>query len=112
MVITGLTLYILPKLLKDNIYLQVNADLSTNDGFSTFGGNNSVQLPNISAKSFNQRSLIKSGDTMILSGFRQLSNQTGATQVFNSQALGGKGSKEGGTETIILITPIILHGSA
>src|SRR3990167_4896065 len=112
MVITGLTLYILPKILKENIYLQVNADLSTNDGFSTFTGNTSVQLPNISAKSFNQRSLVKSGDTMILSGFRQVSNQTGAAQVFNSQALGGKGSKEGSLETVILITPIVLHGSA
>ncbi|HLB42957.1 MAG TPA: secretin N-terminal domain-containing protein [Gammaproteobacteria bacterium] len=113
MVITGLTLYVLPKILKENIYLQVNADLSTNDGFREFGQSGSqVQLPNISAKSFNQRSLIRSGDTMILSGFRQVSNQTGATQLFNSQALGGKASMEGSLETVILITPIILHGSA
>ncbi|OGT36833.1 MAG: hypothetical protein A3F11_08605 [Gammaproteobacteria bacterium RIFCSPHIGHO2_12_FULL_37_14] len=113
MVITGLTLYVLPKLLKDNIYLQVNADLSTNDGFKEFGQSGSqVQLPNISAKSFNQRSLIRSGDTMILSGFRQVSNQTGATQFLSSQALGGKASIEGSIETVILITPIILHGSA
>lgn len=113
-VITGITLYLLPKILRDNVYLQVNADLSVNDGFKTFGqsGSSQIQLPNISAKSFNQRSVIRSGDTMILSGFRQLSNQTGATQFFNAQALGGKASKEASSETVVLITPIVLPGSA
>lgn len=113
MVITGLTLYVLPKIMKDNIFLQVNADISNNNGFQVFGpANAQVQLPSISAKSFNQRSLVKSGDTMILSGFRQVSNQTGAIQFMTSQALGGKASKEGSMETVILITPIVLHGSA
>jgi len=118
-VITGLTLYILPKILKNNIYLQVNADLSTNDGFKTFGPQNAdgqvtqqIQLPNITEKHFNQRSMIKSGDTLILSGFRQVSNRANAQQLLNSQALGGKGSEEINRETIVLITPIKLDGSA
>jgi type IVB pilus formation R64 PilN family outer membrane protein len=112
-VIAGLTLYILPKILKENIYLQVNADLSTNDGFSTFGqAGTQIQLPNITEKHFNQRSVIRSGDTLILSGFRQVTNKANANQFLTSQALGGKGSQELNTETIILITPIILHGTA
>lgn len=118
-VITGLTLYILPKIFKDNIYLQVNADLSTNDGFSTFGNaatstsaSSQIQLPNITEKHFNQRSKIRSGDTLILSGFRQITNRANANQFLNSQALGGKGSQQLSKETIVLITPIILSGSA
>lgn len=117
-VITGLTLYILPKILKDNIYLQVNADLSTNNGFTLFGASslstttNAVQLPNVTSKHFNQRSMIKSGDTLILSGFRQVTNSANAMQFLNSQALGGKGSQQLNVETIVLITPIILNGTA
>lgn len=114
--ITGLTLYILPKILKDKIYLQVNADLSTQTALETFstgssGNNSSVQLPTITEKHFNQRSMIKSGDTLILSGFRQVSNTAKAMQFLTSQALGGKGSQMLNTETIVLITPIILSGS-
>lgn len=118
-VITGLTLYILPKILGDKIYLQVNADLSTNDGFGKFGptasdgttSSTQIQLPNITEKHFNQRSMIKSGETLILSGFRQLLNTANANQFLNSQALGGKGSSQLSRETIVLITPIILNGS-
>lgn len=116
MVITGLTLYILPKILQDRVYLSVNADLSTNNGFGAFGttgsGGSQIQLPNITEKHFNQRSMIKSGDTLILSGFRQLTNRTGASQLLTSQALGGTAAEQLSTETVVLITPIILHGSA
>lgn len=111
-VITGLTLYVLPKILGKNVYLQVNADLSNNLGFKTFPGSNQIQLPNITTKHFNQRSMIRSGDTLILSGFRQVKNVANANQFINSQALGGKGSSQVNTETIVLITPIILHGNA
>lgn len=110
-VITGLTLYILPKILGNNIYMQVNADLSVNREFKTFGPTNAqIQLPQISEKHFNQRSMIKSGDTLILSGFRQLKNTANANQFLNSQALGGKGSSEENSETIVLITPFLLNG--
>lgn len=112
-VITGLTLYILPKILGDRIYLQVNADLSNNNGFTVFGPTNSqVQLPNITLKHFNQRSVIHSGDTLILSGFRQLTNQSGAMQFLKSQTLGGKAAAQINRETIVLITPFILPGTA
>lgn len=116
-VVTGLTLYLLPKILKEKVYLQVNADLSLNNGFTTFGPtvNNTtqaaIQLPNITEKHFNQRSMIRSGDTLIISGFRQVGNQANSMQFLNSQALGGKAAGEANTETIILITPIILSGN-
>jgi type IVB pilus formation R64 PilN family outer membrane protein len=115
-VTTGVTIYILPKIMKDKIYLQVNADLSINNGFQNFTPgqttNNptqaSIQLPNVTSKHFSQRSLIRSGDTLIMSGFRQMGNEANAMQFMRSQALGGKASQETNTETIILITPIIL----
>jgi len=113
MVITGLTLYILPKILQDRIYLSVNADISTNNGFTQFGPTgNEIQLPNITEKHFNQRSMIRSGDTLILSGFKQVTNRSGATQFLTAQSLGGTAAEQQNVETVILITPILLHGSA
>ncbi len=118
MIMTGLTLYVLPKIMKDEVFLQVSADLSTNNGFDTFGpaptagqATSQIQLPNVTSKHFNQRSMIRSGDTLVLSGFRQVSNRAGAMQFLTSQALGGKGAEELNKETIVLITPIILQGS-
>lgn len=120
-VVTGLTLYILPKILGDKVYLQVNADISNFVTLQNFSssvnttGNNSasqIQAPVITQKQFNQRSVIGSGDTLILSGFRQANNTTGAMQFFNSTDLGGRGAEQKDSETIVLITPIILHGYA
>lgn len=123
-VITGLTLYILPKILKDRIYLQVNADLSTLnsiDNISALGSGVAsqanptaplIQVPNVTFKQFNQRAVIGSGDTLILAGFKSVRNEADATQLLDSQALGGKGAQEQREETIVLITPIILPGNA
>lgn len=125
-VVTGVTLYVLPKIMGNKVYLQVNADLSTNLGISTITSNGAVitpgqtppagtsiiQVPNVQQKQFNQRSVITSGDTLILAGFKQTRNATGAEQMFDSQALGGRTSQQTTTETVVLITPIILHGPA
>ncbi len=122
-VVTGLTLYILPKIMGEKVFLQVNADLSVNNGIQTLSstsgtaptsGNTApvIQVPNITQKQFNQRSVIASGDTLILSGFKQVNNQANAMQLFQAQELGGKAAIEQTIETIVLITPIILHGIA
>lgn len=113
--VTGFTLYLLPKILDNKVYLQINADLSNKisiDQQSTGEGTNkqTIQTPHVTQKQFNQRSVIMSGDTLILSGFKRTQNQTGAMQLFESQALGGKAATQQNAETIVLITPIILHG--
>lgn len=111
--ITGITLYILPKIMNDKIYMQVNADLSVKKALTPFtSGGSTVQLPQVTSKNFNQRGMIRTGETLILSGFRQLTNKANADQLFKSQALGGKGSAQASAETIVLITPIILPGTA
>jgi type IVB pilus formation R64 PilN family outer membrane protein len=117
-VITGLVLYVLPKIMGNKIYLDVNADVSnlvTIEPFTSGTGGSSpasIEIPVTTEKEFNQRSVISSGDTLILSGLRQVTNQTGAMQFLDSQALGGKAGTESDQETIVLITPIILNGSA
>ncbi len=125
-VVTGLTLYVLPKIMGNKIYLQVNADLSNFQGLTTISSNGqtitagvtpatgttAIQVPAVQQKQFNQRGIVASGDTLILAGFRQTGNRVGAEQLFNSQALGGKTAQETSTETLVLITPLILRGIA
>lgn len=124
-VVTGLTLYVLPKIFGNRVYLQVNADLSNSTGLQTITSNGSnagqlpipsgtsiIQAPHTQQKHFNQRSVVGSGDTLILAGFKQVTNLAGAQQMLNSQTLGGKSAQEVSTETIVLITPFILHGIA
>lgn len=118
-VITGLTLYILPKIQGEKIYLQVNVDLSNlvalenlSSGTQTSANNAQIQAPQVAQKQFNQRSVIASGDTLIISGFKQVSNTANAMQLFASQALGGRAATQDNRETIVLITPIVLHGYA
>lgn len=107
------------------VYMQVNADISQNLGIVNIASNGAsvsqltansqvsiIQVPHISQKQFNQRSVVKSGDTLILSGFKQISNTAGASQMLGSDALGGKSAQQYNTETIVLITPIILPGIA
>lgn len=115
--ITGFTLYVLPKIMCDRIYLQVNCDIATNPSLvKVTAGTDAntqaaaIQVPSLTQKQINQRAVIGSGDTLILSGFRQITNNTGAIQVLGLQALGGKGSTQNNIETVILITPIILPG--
>jgi type IVB pilus formation R64 PilN family outer membrane protein len=121
--VTGLTLYILPKIMDNKIYLQVNADLSNKISIDTISsttggapapGSNAgvIQVPKLTQKQFNQRSMIGSGDTLILSGFRRISNQANAMQLLDSQTLGGRGASQTNSETIVLITPVILPGYA
>ncbi len=108
-VVTGLTLYLLPKIMDDRVYLQVNADLSTLTKMdSLVSGSTTLGGPEVSVQHFNQRSMIRSGDTLIMSGFRQVGNQTGADQFLQSQTLGGMASTQTNKETIVLITPYIL----
>lgn len=121
--ITGLTLYILPKIMGTKVFLQVNADLSNKMGIDTISSTTGnaptasntssiIQVPRLAQKQFNQRSMIGSGDTLILSGFRRIENTANASQLYDQQALGGKGAIQSNSETVVLITPIILHGYA
>lgn len=123
--VTGLTLYVLPKILGEKVYIQINVDLSQNQSITTLCAQSGttagscanssyvIQSPHVTEKIFNQRSVLVSGETLVLSGLKQIQNQTGAMQLFNIQELGGKASTQTNNDTVILVTPYILnpHGT-
>lgn len=117
----GFTLYVLPKIRGNKVYLQVSSTIahldqlekmSTDPGTSTTSGTPSyqaIQLPTLSQKSFNQRSFVQSGSTLIMAGFKRMEDETKDASLFGINDLGGKGAVTDHIETLILITPIIIE---
>lgn len=146
---TGISLYLLPKIQKNQVFLEISSTLSDLTGLSTINtstglpvtsstptdtpdttdpnasssgstsGNGSttdansatpqvVQLPEVALRSFNQRSVIPNGATLILAGFIQNGTETDQSKVLDLTALGGQGSTKATTELVMLITPVIL----
>lgn len=112
---SGFSLYLLPKIQGGNVYLQISSTLSSLEKLDkiTVPGSNSqessIQLPTVAEKRFNQRSVVPSGSTLVLAGFKQLGNTANKISMFESDALGGKGGEQASTETIVLITPTVIR---
>ncbi len=125
----GFTLYLLPKIQNDKIYMQITSTIATLerlDKVSTAANSNStstsqsttnqqqfqaIQVPTLSQKAFNQRSVVTSGSTLIIAGYKRLRDEANQASLFGIDPLGGKGSQSTNIETLVLITPIILHSS-
>lgn len=122
----GFTLYILPKIQNDQVYMQISstiANLEKLEKVSTIPDNASnssinnnsqfqaIQVPTLAQKSFNQRSVIESGSTLIIAGYKRLQDATSDASFFGIAPLGGRGASIKNIETLVLITPTILHSS-
>lgn len=129
----GFTLYLLPKIQKNRVYLQISSALSNLTAINTVSNNGTVnqpiptttatagttaqqqsvpfqaiQVPTLANKMFNQRTVIDSGSTLMITGFQQVRNQTQRSQLFGIKPLGGTGAERRNVQTIVLITPTVL----
>ncbi len=115
----GFTLYLLPKIQDNRVYLQISSTIaslislqkesSAPTGSSTSGSNyQAIEVPTLAQKIFNQRSLIRSGSTLVIAGYKRLRDETQQADFYGIGALGGKGSQSQNVETLVLITPTIL----
>lgn len=112
MVNTGFTMYVLPKIQGNKVYLQITSHLSDPPVFSTkTSGGQSIQVPTVDEKRFNQRSLVPSEATLVLAGYRQVQRQAGKNSFFGTGLMGGVGAKAVNSEIIILVTPVIMGPS-
>lgn len=117
----GFNMMLLPQVLPDNkrVRLHISSSLSDlhgdKDGFNEFSsGNQTIQLPNIISRNFQQEATIPSGQTVYLSGFQQTQTIVGknGTGTPNMIALGGSqnGSKTK-TMLIIAVSPVVLSNN-
>jgi type IVB pilus formation R64 PilN family outer membrane protein len=123
----GFTLYVLPRIQGNRVYMQISsriANLVALQKTSTEPSNvesnpltnsnqqyNAIEVPTVAAKEFNQRSIIDSGSTLIIAGYKRLRAQTVDAKYFGIAPLGGQGAQSNNVETLVLITPVILKNN-
>ncbi|CFQ66699.1 PilN family type IVB pilus formation outer membrane protein [Yersinia similis] len=103
--------YIMPK--SSQIQLQFSINMSDDPTSRTFtSGESSIELMKTRLKTFNQRVILSSGQTLVLSGFQQVNN-TGSKQGVGSASFfglgGGANGQKDDTMLVILITPTLLR---
>lgn len=115
-VTTGFSMNMLPHILDSKrLMLQYSGDISTLTGLATVNsGNSSIQTPEIDTRNFLQRTILSSGETLVVTGFEQFS-LTGDTQGVGSAqniALGGRlNAKNNRSVLVVLIQPVVDGGS-
>ena len=100
-VTSGFSMTIVPHILKDRrVILQYNLTMSSLDAMKEVDRDSVyVQLPEISTRSFSQRSRMKLGETLVLAGFEQ-TRQTAS----NSLGLVSAGRNTDYGRTVIIVT--------
>lgn len=119
----GFQMYLLPKIQDDKVYLQISSVLSdlisltivtqtgqTSAGNDTQNSTNAIQVPNLAQKNFNQRTVLRNGQTLVLAGFKNLKDNNQKDTVAGLTPLGGLAAQSNNEEMVVLITPTILNG--
>lgn len=111
---TGFNMTVLPFLMPQSpkMQLQFAINMSDDPSMRTFTSDNtSVELMKTRLKTFTQRVIMQSGQTLVLSGYQSLNNTANRQGVgsFRFFGLGGGANGENNkTMLVILITPVIL----
>ncbi|MGK2679313.1 PilN family type IVB pilus formation outer membrane protein [Serratia marcescens] len=111
---TGFNMTVLPFLMPQSAKMQLQFAINMSDDptMRTFKSENaSVELMKTRLKTFTQRVIMQSGQTLVLSGYQSLNNTVGRQGVgsFRFFGLGGGANGEHSkTMLVILITPVIL----
>ena len=106
-VTTGFAMTIIPHILPDrHVLLQYNITLSSLEDMTTIERDTIlVQLPQVSTRSFSQRTRLKSGQTLVLAGFEQDTEQAAG-----SLGLLNAGKSNYASKTLLVVT-IELEGA-
>ncbi len=108
---TGVNITIIPHIQQDKIYMSLDAQLTNLldiQSVSSKSGDTQIQLPKTDYRTFNQRIMVSSGNTIILSGFKIKNSGSNLSKNFRSKLLGNNTTYSDNAELIVLITPIII----
>lgn len=112
---TGFTLNLLPIVLDSNhVLLKAGITLSTLKELATFtsgegSAKQSIQQPNISQFTTQQKMMVKSGDTIVLSGFENETTESRQSDLVRKTVPGTKDSNRNKSTLVVLITPRLLN---
>jgi type IVB pilus formation R64 PilN family outer membrane protein len=118
-VTTGFILNLMPSVTERNgMVLTVSLDLSELRDLTTFsigsGANQqAIQLPQVAATQFIQRVALRTGETLVLSGFERVNSQSRQRTLDTGVGPGLGGSFTGATRKeslVFMITPVMVEG--
>jgi type IVB pilus formation R64 PilN family outer membrane protein len=110
---SGFNMNLLPYVLPDadTVLLQFSMQMASPPRLRTVGSDdNSQELATQASRTFSQKVKLKSGETLILSGFEQTANDTNRSGVGNPRNYlfgGGRKSTRNREVIVILITPLV-----
>lgn len=112
-VTTGFNMNLLPYVMPDNnLLLQYSINLSALQRIrQVTSGGNTIEIPEVDNRIFSQKVRLKSGETLVLSGFEQSidsGNKQGVGNPNNILLGGGLGSDNRRDVIVVLITPIVM----
>lgn len=111
---SGFNMSLVPKVIPDDqLLMQIAINMSSKPTFENItSGGSTIQAPNYDLQIFDQSVKLRSGQTLVLSGFDQNTENATKSGVGNSSfwGLGGGGTSETDrTIVVLLITPIIME---
>ena len=110
---TGLNLYVLPHVQDDGkrMLLKIMVSLSTLESMETYtSGENSIQLPQVASREFQQQAWLDSGQTLVLAGFSQIDAGLDTSSPLDQRlwALGGSSAARKEREMVVVaIRPVV-----
>jgi type II secretory pathway component GspD/PulD (secretin) len=113
-VTTGFSMSLLPIVLDSNhVLMHCAINISSLKELVTFSSGvglaqQSVQQPNVSSFSTQQRMTVKSGETIVLSGYENESTESKQTDVMRNVLPGSRVNSRDKTTLVVLITPKLL----
>jgi type IVB pilus formation R64 PilN family outer membrane protein len=114
-VTTGFNLTVLPHVLDDGtIMMQFYSNISSLVSLVPFGPTNQqIQLPTVDTRNFLQRIAVKSGQTLVISGYEGINDQNNRQGVGNpsNYAMGGFNASGTREVIVILLSPIAINGA-
>jgi type IVB pilus formation R64 PilN family outer membrane protein len=109
--IDGFTMYLLPKIDVPNreVYLQLSTTVAELQKLSKIeAGRSLIQVPKIQDSKVNTRARLKSGETLLISGYQQYFASSEKSGQFGIDLFGRKHSRSKKHEMMVLLTPIIV----
>lgn len=114
-VITGFNITLLPVILDSNmVLLQCGVAISSLKEITSFTSGSglsqqTIQQPNVSSFVTQQRMAVRSGDTVVLSGFETASTDSKQSDLVRDVVPGSRSSSRDRTTLVLLITPRLLE---
>ena len=107
----GFTMYLLPKIdvLNREVYLQFSATVAELQKLGKIeSGANLIQTPQMQDTKVNTRTRLKSGETLLITGYQQHFASLDKSDHFGIDLFGRRSSTSKKHEVIVLLTPIIV----